>query len=103
MNSLGLRTDSMIDCLERLATIAPWNAADARPEGWPATPPPAFARHPDEEDEDIGEEEIDDEEDLDEDFDDDEEEFDEEDFEDEEEDEIDEELDEDIDDIDIDE
>src|SRR5262245_4239770 len=83
MNSLGLRTDSMLDCLERLDLLADPTAT--RRDDWWETPP-AFARDPDEEggpaDEDPGdEEELDDE-----DFDDDDEDFDDEDFDDDEDD-----------------
>src|SRR5262245_47082845 len=77
MNSLGLRTDSMIACLDRLDSVAPAPAADPSSEEWREALAPAFARHPEEEGEEVGEEELDDEEDLDEDLDDDEEGFDE--------------------------
>src|SRR5262249_55472995 len=79
MNSLGVRTASMLDCLERIDAPAPPPAAGAPSDPWLEVLPPAVARHPDE-DEDVGEGEIEDEEDLDEDFDEDEEEFDDEDF-----------------------
>jgi hypothetical protein len=104
MNSLGLRSDSMLDCLERLDTVPNPTAVTASSEGWLDSPPPLFGRHPDEEG-DLDEEAFDDDEDLDddEDFDDENEEFDDEDFDDEDEDDIDEELDDEIDDIDIDE
>src|SRR5205823_14615437 len=100
---LGLRTDSMLDCLELLDTLADPTAPDAMWNGWLDAPPPVFARHP-EEGEELGEEDIDDEEDLDEDdFDEEDEDFDDEDFDDEDDDDIDEELDDEIEDIDIDE
>jgi hypothetical protein len=102
MNSLGVRTDSMLDCLERLDATVDFSEAHAPSELWPDILPPAFARHPDE-DEDVGEEEVDDEELDEEDFDEEDEDFDEEDFDDEDEDEDDIDELEEIDDIDIDE
>jgi len=104
MDSLGLRTDSMLDCLELLDTVATPAAAHAPTEDWLDSPPPLFGRHPDEEGGDLEDDALDDEEELDgEEFDDEEDEFDDEDFEDDEDEEIDEELDDEIEDIDIDE
>jgi hypothetical protein len=103
MNSLGLRTEVMLDCLEPLTTLADPTAAKAIWDGWSDLPPPLVGRHPGDEEEDLPEEEIDGEETLDgDDFDDDEEEFDDEEFDDEDEEDIDEELDDEIDDIDVD-
>jgi hypothetical protein len=105
-NSLGLRTESMLDCLERLATVADRNAANAMRDGWLESPPPLFGRHPADDDPELEDEEFDDEDDLEaDDLDDDEEEFEDEEFDDEDEDEedIDPELDDEIDDIDVDE
>jgi hypothetical protein len=103
MNSLGLRTEVMLDCLEPLSTLADPTAAKAIWDGWSDLPPPLVGRHPGDEEEDLPEEEIDGEETLDgDDFDDDEEEFDDEEFDDEDEEDIDEELDDEIDDIDVD-
>jgi len=101
MNSLGLRTEPMLDCLELLAEST---AIEAMRDGWSDSPPPLLGRHPGEEEEgDLEGEEIDDEDDLDgDDFDDDEEDFDDEEFDDEEEEDIDEEVDDEIDDIDVD-
>jgi hypothetical protein len=104
MDSLGLRTDSMLDRHELLATTADSTAANAMRDGWSDFPPPLFGRHPGEEADDLEEkeEEIDDEDDLDgEDFDD-EEDIDEEDFDEEDDEDFDEELDDEIDDIDVD-
>jgi hypothetical protein len=103
-NSLGLRTVTMLDCLERLTTVADPTAANAMWDGWLDSPPPLFARHPGEDEPELDEEEFDDEDDLDgDDLDDDEEDFDDEEFDDEEDDEdIDPELDDEIDDIDVD-
>jgi hypothetical protein len=103
MNSLGLRTEVMLDCLEPLTTLADPTAAKAIWDGWSDLPPPLVGRHPGDEEEELPEDEIDGEETLDgDDFDDDEEEFDDEEFDDEEEEDIDEELDDEIDDIDVD-
>jgi hypothetical protein len=105
MNSLGLRTEVMLDCLEPLTTLADPTAAKAIWDGWSDLPPPLVGRHPGDEEEELPEEEIDGEETLDgDDFDDDEEEeeFDDEEFDDEDEEDIDEELDDEIDDIDVD-
>jgi hypothetical protein len=105
MNSLGLRTESMLDCLEVLDRFADPSAAGAmRDDPWWNAAPPLFARHGDEEEE-VEEEEFEDDDDLeDEDFDDeeDDEAFDDEDFDEEDEDDIDEELDDEIEDIDVD-
>jgi hypothetical protein len=102
MNSLGLRTEVMLDCLELLTTLADPTAAKAIWDGW-LDLPPLVGRHPGDEEEDLPEEEIDGEETVDgDDFDDDEEEFDDEEFDDEDEEDIDEELDDEIDDIDVD-
>jgi hypothetical protein len=102
MNSLGLRTEAMLDRLEPLSTLADPTAAKAIWDGWSDLPPPLVGRHPGDEEE-LPEEEIDGEETLDgDDFDDDEEEFDDEEFDDDEEEDIDEELDDEIDDIDVD-
>ena len=103
MNSLGLRTELMLDCRESLATLADPNATEAMWDGWPDFPPPVWGRHPGEEEEPEGEE-IEDEDGLvGDDFDDDEdEEFDDEEFDDEDEEDIDEGLDDEIDDIDVD-
>jgi hypothetical protein len=103
MDSLGLRTDSMLDCLELLDTVAAPTAVTVSPEGWLDFPPPLVGRHPDDEG-DLEDDALDDEEELDgEEFDDEEDEFEDEDFEDDEDEEIDEELDDEIEDIDIDE
>jgi hypothetical protein len=104
MDSLGLRTEVMLDCLESLATLADPSTVTAMWDGWSDSPPPLLGRHPGEEEEDELEgEELDDDDDLDgDDFDDDEEEFDDEEFDDEDEEDIDEELDDEIDDIDVD-
>jgi hypothetical protein len=103
MNSLGLRTEVMLDCLEPLTTLADPTAAKANWDGWSDLPPPAVGRHPGDEEEELPEEEIDGEETPDgDDFEDDEEEFDDEEFDDEDEEDIDEELDDEIDDIDVD-
>jgi hypothetical protein len=105
MNSLGLRTESMLDCLELLDRFADPSASVGTPDRWWKTAPPLFARHDDEEEE-VEEEEFEDDDDLeDEDFDDedDDEAFDDEDFDEEDEDDIDEELDDEIEDIDVDE
>jgi hypothetical protein len=103
MNSLGLRTEVMLDCLEPLATFADPTAGKANWDGWSDVPPPLVGRHPGDEEEELPEEEVDGEETLDgDDFDDDEEEFDDEEFDDEDEEDIDEELDDEIDDIDVD-
>jgi hypothetical protein len=104
MDSLGLRTDSMLDCLELIGTVAAPAAANAPSESWLDSPPPLFGRHPDDEG-DLEEDALGDDEAIEgEEFDDDEEdEFEDEDFEDEEDEEIDEELDDEIEDIDIDE
>jgi hypothetical protein len=103
-NSLGLRTELMLECRDSLATLALETATDARWENWLDSPPPLLGRHPGDEEEEPEGEEIEDEEALDGDeFDDDEEEeFDDEEFDDEEDEEIDEELDDEIDDIDVD-
>jgi hypothetical protein len=104
MNSLGLRTDSMLDRLDLLDTVADFTAARASSDGWLDFPPPLFTRHPEGEEEEPAEEGLEDEESLDEeDFDEEDEDFDDEDFDDEDDEELDEELDEEIDDIDIDE
>jgi hypothetical protein len=105
MNSLGARTDSMLDCLERLDATADSPAPRAPSDQWLDPLPPVFARHPEEGgDEGVGEEEVDDDEDLgDEDFDDEDEDFDDEEFDDEDDDEDDIDELEEIDDIDIDE
>jgi hypothetical protein len=101
MNSLGLRTESMLDSLQLLTTVADPNAANAMWDGWLNFPPPLFGRHPGEQKDDLENEEPEDEDDVDgEEFDDEDEEFDDEEFDDDEED-IDEELDDEIDDIDI--
>src|SRR3954451_12335246 len=69
MNSLGVRTDFMLDCLELLATLTEPTATNAMRDGWLDLPPPLFGRHPDEE-EDLEDEDFDDEEEgEDEDFD----------------------------------
>jgi hypothetical protein len=106
MNSLRLRTESMLDSLALLARFAGPTGASAFDDPWSVSTPPLFARDASEEEEVADEEEFDDEDDLDDDdFDDDEddEDFDEEDFDEEDEDDIDEELDDEIEDIDIDE
>jgi hypothetical protein len=104
MNSLGLRTELMLDCRESLATLADPHATEALRDGWPDCLPPVSGRHPGEEEEEPEGEEIDDEDSLvGDDFDDDEdEEFDDEEFDDEDEEDIDEGLDDEIDDIDVD-
>jgi hypothetical protein len=105
MNSLGLRTESMLDCLEMLDRFADPSAASAMRDPWWKAATPLVARHGDEEEE-VEEEEFEDDDDLeDEDFDDeeDDEAFDDEDFDEEDEDDIDEELDDEIEDIDVDE
>jgi hypothetical protein len=105
MNSLGLRTESMLDCLEVLDRFAHPSAAGATRGPWWNAEAPLVARHGDEEEE-VEEEEFEDDDDLeDEDFDDedDDEAFDDEDFDEEDEDDIDEELDDEIEDIDVDE
>lgn len=105
MNSLGLRTELMLDCCESLATLADPVAAEAVRDGWPDWLSPLLARHPgDEEEEEPEGEELDDEDSLvGDDFDDDEdEEFDDEEFDDDDEEDIDEGLDDEIDDIDVD-
>ena len=82
MNSLGLRTVSMLDCLEVLDRFAGPSAAGLSADPWRKTAPPLFARHDDEEEE-VEEEEFEDDDDLeDEDFDDeeDDENFEDEDF-----------------------
>jgi len=102
MNSLGLRTESMLDSLQLLATIADPNAANAMRDGRCHFPPPLFGRHPGEQQDDLENEEPEDEDDLDgEEFDDEDGEFDDEEFDDDDDDDIDEELDDEIDDIDI--
>jgi hypothetical protein len=103
MNSLGLRTELMLDCRESLATLADPNATEAMWDGWPDSPPPLWGRHPGEEEEPEAEE-IEDEDGLvGDDFDDDEdEEFDDEEFDDDDDEDIDEGLDDEIDDIDVD-
>jgi hypothetical protein len=103
MNSLRLRTESMLDRLERLARFAGPTGISAFDDPWSDSTPPLFARDAGEEDI-ADDEEFDDEDDLeDDDFDDDEDddEFDDEDFDEEDEDDIDEELDDEIEDIDI--
>jgi len=104
MNSLGLRTELMLDCCESLATLADPNATEAMRDGWPDCPLPLSGRHPGDEEEEPEGEELDDEDSLvGDDFDDDEdEEFDDEEFDDEDEEDIDEGLDDEIDDIDVD-
>jgi hypothetical protein len=105
-NSLGLRTDFMLDCLEPLAIVTDSTSTSTSWDGWLDMLSPLTARHPSE-DEDVVEEDEefeDDEDGLDgEDFDDEDEEFEEEEFEEDEEEEIDPELDDEIEDIDIDE
>jgi hypothetical protein len=106
MNSLRLRTESMLDRSESLARFAGPTGANATADPWSDSIPPLFARHAGDEEEvaeDEAFEEDDDLEDDDFDDDDDDEEFDEEDFDEEDEDDIDEELDDEIEDIDIDE
>jgi hypothetical protein len=104
LNSLGLRTEMMLDCRESLATLADPDATQAMGDGWPDFVPPLSGRHPGDEEEEPEGEEIDDEEGIvGDDFDDDEdEEFDDEEFDDEDEEDIDEGLDDEIDDIDVD-
>jgi len=100
MNSLALRTESMLDSLQLLATVADPTAADTMRDGWLIFPPPLFGRHPGEPPDDLEPDEPDDEDGLDgEEFDD--EEFDDEEFDDDDEEDIDEELDDEIDDIDV--
>jgi hypothetical protein len=102
MNSLGLRTEVMLDCLELLADST---AVEAMWDGWSYSPPPLSGRHPDEaeEEEEPEGEELDEEDDLDgDDFDDDEDDFDDDEFDEEEDEDIDEDLDDEIDDIDVD-
>jgi hypothetical protein len=103
-NSLGLRTELMLDCRESLATLAEPDATEAMWNTWPDAPPPLSGRHPGEEEEEPEGEEVADEDGLvGDDFEDDEdEEFDDEEFDDDEEEDIDEELDDEIDDIDVD-
>jgi hypothetical protein len=106
MNSLRLRTESMLDSLELLDRFADPAGANAIHDPWSESTPPLFARHVGDEEEVAEDEKFDDEDDLeDDDFDDEDEDddFDEEDFDEEDEDDIDEELDDDIEDIDIDE
>jgi hypothetical protein len=106
MNSLGLRTESMLDCLELLDRFADPALATGIRDPWWECAPPLLGRHIGDEEEDVEEEEIEDEDDLeDDDFDDDDddENFDDEDFDEEDEDDIDEELDDEIEDIDVDE
>jgi hypothetical protein len=102
MNSLGLRTDSMLDCLELLDSFTDPTASNPLSEGGPGSLPPVFARHPEEEAEPEGDV-FEDEEGLDEELDEEDEDFDDEDFDDEDDEDIDEELDDEIEDIDIDE
>ena len=105
MNSLGLRTESMLDHRELFATLAVPNTTDAMWKVWLGPLPPVLGRHPGEEEEIEPEgEELDDEDSLvGDDFDEEEdEEFDDDEFEDEDEDDIDEGLDDEIDDIDVD-
>ncbi len=66
----------MLDCLERLDATVDLSEANAPSETWPDILPPAFARHPDE-DEDVDEEGLDDEDLDEEDFDEEDEDFDE--------------------------
>jgi len=102
MNSLGLRTESMLDSLQLLATVADPTAADTMRDGWLIFPPPLFGRHPGEPPDDLEPDEPDDEDGLDgEEFDDEDEEFDDEEFDDDDDEDIDEELDDEIDDIDV--
>ena len=53
MNSLGLRTESMLDCLELLARFADPTAASAMRDAWSDSAPPLFARHPGDEEEEV--------------------------------------------------
>jgi hypothetical protein len=105
MNSLGLRTEPMLDCRESPATFADTDAIDALWNGWPDSLAPVQGRHPGEAEEEEPEgEEVGDEDGLvGDDFEDDEdEEFDDEEFDDDEDEDIDEELDDEIEDIDVD-
>jgi len=103
MNSLGLRTESMLESLELLDRFAEPAALKAARGPWWECAPSIFGRHADEEEEEIADEEVEDDDDLDDDFDDDEDDeaFDDEDFDEEDEDDIDEELDDEIEDIDV--
>jgi hypothetical protein len=106
MNSLGLRTESMLECQELLTPVADPTAASAMRDSRSDSPPPLFGRHPGNEAEEVPDEALEEEDDLEEeDFDDedDDEEFEEEDFDDEDDEDIDEELDDEIEDIDVDE
>jgi hypothetical protein len=106
MNSLRLRTQSMLNCLEQPARFADSTGTNAIHDPWSESTRRLFARHLGDEEEVADDEEFEEEDDVeDDDFDDDddEEDFDDEDFEEEDEDEIDEELDDEIEDIDIDE
>jgi hypothetical protein len=107
MNSLGLRTESMLDSLELFARFADPAARSATRDPWWERTSPLLGRHTgDEEEEEVADDELEDDDDLeDDDFDDDEDDeaFDDEDFDDEDEDDIDEELDDEIEDIDVDE
>jgi hypothetical protein len=105
MNSLGMRTELMLECSESLATLAEPDATEAMRDGWPDCLSPLWGRHPGEDEvEPEGDEIEDDESVVGDDFDDDDEdeEFDDEEFEDEDEEDIDEGLDDEIDDIDVD-
>jgi hypothetical protein len=106
MNSLGLRTELMLECSESLATLAEPDVNEAMRDGWPDCLSPLWGRHPGEDEvEPEGDEIEDDDGIVGDDFDDDDEddeEFDDEDFEDEDEEDIDEGLDDEIDDIDVD-
>jgi hypothetical protein len=104
MNSLGLRTELMLDCRESLATLADPNTTEVIWDRWPDSLPPLVGRHPGEEEEEPeGEEPADEDGVIGDDFDEDEdEEFDDEEFDDEDEEDIDEGLDDEIDDIDVD-
>jgi hypothetical protein len=101
LNSLGLRTEFMLDYLQLLATVADPNAADTTRDGRFNFAPPMFGRHPTEPPDDVDPEESDEEEGVEEDEEFDDEDFDDEDFDDDDEEDIDEELDDEIDDIDV--
>jgi hypothetical protein len=106
MNSLGLRTESMLDSLELFARFASPASRSATRDPWWERTSPLLGRHGDEEEEPVADDEFEDDDDLeDDDFDDeeDDEAFEDEDFDEEDEDDIDEELDDEIEDIDVDE
>src|SRR5271165_1307644 len=64
MNSLGLRTESMLDCLELLTPAALSLAASATRDSWSDSPPPLLGRHPGDSEEDIPDDELEEADDL---------------------------------------